>query len=354
MKGDIFTMVPKKVQDNGISPNVIRLTDERWTCNHMYFHNRSFTPDDKYIIFESLRDGTNNLYKFEVATNTVTELTGGYDLDYFGYPSRDGKKVFFGVAGCIRSVRLDNLEEEVIVRAQDLVKENVTKCSGAFPSWDGKKLACFYEASPDFGLIVVDLETGDKKVIIHGDQPLRHCQFCPHDSNLIMYAHEGSRAVVKARMWLINADGSNNRRVRERNDGENEAGGHAGHEFWANTGGRRIFFTVRHSGKVFFSVIDLDKHTEEVLFELDNEHATVTQDDKYIITDSSRGNGEMYIVSLATKEIKVLCYHNFSWSGSEMSRLHPHPTVSYTTRKCIYTTDGFGKPGVFIADIPYF
>jgi Tol biopolymer transport system component len=354
MKGQTFTFTPTKMEDKGISPNVIRLTDERYTCNHMYFHNRSFTPDDKFVIFQSMMHGTNNLYKLELATNTVTKLTHGYDIDYFGYPSRDGKKVYFGVAGCIRTVDLDTCEEEVILRAQDLVKENVTKCSGAFPSWDGKKLVCFYEAMPDFGLIVLDLVTGDKKIIIHGDQPLRHCQFCPNDHNLIMYAHEGSRAVVKSRMWLINADGSNNRRVRSVDDGEFASAGHAGHEFWANIG-RRIYYTVRLEGKLYFSTIDLDTGKEETLFELDNEHGTITQDDKYVITDSSRGNGEMNIVNLATKEKKVLCYHNFSWSGAEMSRLHPHPTVSYNTRKCIYTTDGFGpKPGVFVADIPYF
>jgi oligogalacturonide lyase len=349
MKGDVFTFVPQKIQDGGISPNVIRLTDERYACNHLYFHNRSFTPDDKQVVFESEKDGGNNLFIIDLASNKVTQLTQGYKLDYFGYPSRDGKKVFFGADGCIKTVRLDTFEEEVIVRAQDIVKETVTKCSGAFPSWDGKKLVCFYEANPDFGLIVVDLVTGDKKVIIHGEQPLRHCQFCPNDHSLIIYAHEGTWETIKARMWLINADGTNNRRVRDHDDGDYEA---AGHEFWANTG-RRLYFTVRREGRVFFSYFDADTNKEETLFELDNEHGTITQNDKYIICDSKRGDGEMYLVNLATKEVKVLCYQKMSWK-KEMSRFHPHVTVSYNTNKAIYTSDGFGNPGVFIADIPVF
>ena len=349
MKGDVFTLNPRKVEDGGISPNVIRLTDEEYTCNHLYFHNRSFTPDDKKVIFESEKDGGNNLFVVDLESNKATQLTEGYNLDYFCYPSRDGKKVYFGADGCIKTVNLETLKEEVVVRAQDIVKETVTKCSGAFPSWDEKKLVCFYEAKPDFGLIVADLVTGEKKVIIHGTQPLRHCQFCPNDHNLIVYAHEGTWETIKARMWLINADGSNNRRVRDHDDGDLEA---AGHEFWGNTG-RRLYFTVRRDGKIFFSYFDVDENKEVTLFEIDNEHGTVTQDDKYIICDSKLGKGEMYMVNLETLEVKVLCYQKMSWDP-KMSRFHPHVTVSYKTGKAIYTSDGFGKPGVFIADIPVF
>ena len=349
MKGDVFKFTPKIMNDAGISPKVIRLTDEEYVCNHLYFHNRSFTPDDKKVIFESEKDGGNNLFIMDMESNEVTQLTQGYSLDYFAYCSRDGKSVFFGADGCIKSVDLTTLEEKIIVKAQDVVESKVTKCSGAFPSWDGKKLVCFYEADPDYGLIVTDLETGDKKIIIHGTQPLRHCQFCPNDHNLLVYAHEGTWETIKARMWLIQADGSNNRRVRDHDDGDEEA---AGHEFWGNKG-RHIYFTVRREGKVFFSYFDVDTDQEITLFELDNEHGTVTQDDKYIICDSKRGDGEMYIVNTETKEVKILCYQKMSWI-SNMSRFHPHVTVSYTTNKAIYTTDGYGKPGVFLADIPAF
>lgn len=349
MKGDIFTYIPQVIADDGISPKVVRITDPNDTCNHLYFHNRSYTPDDSKIVFESERDGGNNLFVMDVKTNQVKQLTQGYNLDYFGYPSRDGKKVFFGADGCIKAVDLETCEEEIILRAQDLVTEKVTKCSGAFPSWDGKKIVCFYEADPDYGLIVKNLETGEAKIIIHGVQPLRHCQYCPLDDDLILYAHEGTWEFIKARMWLINDDGSNNRRVRDHDDGDYEA---AGHEFWANTE-KAVYFTVRREGKVFFSKYLVEADKEITLFELDNEHGTITQDDQYILCDSKRGAGEMYQVKLENSEVKVLCYQKFSW-GPGTSRFHPHVTVSYTTNQAIYTTDAYGKPGVFVADIPEF
>ncbi|MBQ7064050.1 MAG: PD40 domain-containing protein [Firmicutes bacterium] len=349
MKGDKFTFVPQVVNAGGISPRVVRITDPAYACNHLYFHNRSFTPDDKKIVFESEKDGGNNLFVMDRETNEVMQLTEGYQLDYFGYPSRDGKKVFFGADGCIKAVDLETCEEEIILRAQDYVETTVTKCSGAFPSWDGKKLVCFYEANPDFGLIVKNFETGEVKIIVHGIQPVRHCQFCPNDNDLILYAHEGTWEYIKARMWLIQSDGSNNRRVRDHDDGDYEA---AGHEFWANTE-KALYFTVRREGKVFFSKYLVDEDKEITLFELDNEHGTITQDDKYIICDSKRGAGEMYQVKLENNEVQVMLYQKFSWAPGT-SRFHPHVTVSYTTGEAIYTTDCDGKPGVYVAEIPEF
>lgn len=153
MKGDTFRYTPQRMEDSGITPNLVRLTGPQDACNHLYFHNRSFTPDDKTVIFQSTRGGGNNLFAMELASGQVRQLTQGYQLDYFAYPSRDRKKVFFGAEGCIKTVDLETLEEEIIVRAQDLVEAKVTKCSGAFPSWDGKKLVCFYEANPDYAAV---------------------------------------------------------------------------------------------------------------------------------------------------------------------------------------------------------
>lgn len=349
MKGKTYQFSLTQMESRGVSPKLMRLTDPAYTCNHLYFHNRSFSPDDKQVVFQSTLDGGNNLFIMELETGKVTQLTEGYELDYFAYMDREGKRVFFGADGCIKAVDIQSLQEEVIVDAQKLVKEKVTKCSGPFPSWDGKRLVCFYEARPDFGLIVTDLLSGESKVIAHGEQHLRHCQFCPNDNDLILYAHEGNWANIKARMWLIQADGSNNRRVRAHDDGDYEQ---AGHEFWGNTG-RHVYFTIRRDGKVFFARYDVDTDSEETLFELDNEHGTITQDDHYIITDSKLGKGEMYIVKLDTGEVKVLCYHNMSWK-KDMYRFHPHVTVSYKTNKAIFSTDGYGNPGVFVADIPTF
>ena len=347
MKGDTFPFSPQKVDQGGQSPCVTRLTPDGEVCNHLYFTNRSYTSDDRKIIYQSERDGGNALFCIDLDKNTVTQLTEGKNLDYFPHPSRDNKLVFYGDGACIRAVNIETLEETTLLDAGELTGLPVKKCSGTFPSWDGKKLVCFYEAPdvPEYGLIVINLEDGSAKVILRGTQHVRHCQFCPQDYDLIVYAHEGNWATIDARMWLIRADGSENRRVRDHDDGEEQVG----HEFWANTK-RIIYFTVRREGKVYFSQYDVDAGRESTLFELDNEHCSISPADDVVIADNKYGDCAMLLATLDGKTVP-LCYPEMSWKR-EMSRFHPHPTFNYAGDKVIYTTDAFGTPGVFTAEIP--
>jgi hypothetical protein len=40
--------------------------------------------------------------------------------------------------------------------------------------------------------------------------------------------------------------------------------------------------------------------------------------------------------------------------GPIASRFHPHPTFNNKGDKVIYSTDGFGYAGVFVAEVPKF
>jgi len=347
MKGDRFSFTPIPHKDTGISPQVLRITDERYTCNHLYFTSRSFTPDDRKVVFESDQDGGHNLYIMDIERNEYTQLTEGKDLDYFPYIDRKGKKVFFGYKNHLYSLDLENYREEILFDAQDLVGHEVFKVGGAYQSWDGKKIVTFFEAKPDYGLIVTNLESGQSKIIIKGGQPVRHCQFCPFDHDLIVYAHEGDWNTMQARMWFIRSDGSGGRRVRDHDDGMEEA---VGHESWANTR-KMLFYKIRRASdkKIFVASFDVDADKETVIMECSHNHGIATVDDRYFIADYS--GGPMWMVDLGAKKIEPLCNPNMSWVKG-MSRFHPHPTVSNNGKYVVYSTDNFGKPGVFIAELP--
>ena len=348
MKGESFPFTPQVHPDTGVSPRVLRVTDEKYTCNHLYFTSRAFTPDDKKLVFESDQDGGHNLFVLDFEKNEYMQLTEGKDLDYFPYVDRGGEKVFFGYKNHFYSVDLNTCEEKIIFDAVDLVGHDVFKVGGAYQSWDGKKVVTFFEADPDYGLIVTDLESGESKIILRGDQPVRHCQFCPHDNNLIVYAHEGNWEKIQARMWLVNADGTNNRRVRDHDDGLEEA---VGHESWANTE-KKLFYKIRRKsdGKTFIASFDIDANKETVLTECPHNHGIATADDRYFVADWN--GGPMHIVDLKTLEIQTLCNPNMTWIKGK-SRFHPHPTSSNKGDRIVYSTDAYGEnPGVFVVEIP--
>lgn len=347
MKGRQLHFEPQLLDHPGISPRVVRLTDPAYACNHLYFHNRSFTPDDAVVIFQSSLASGHNLFSLRLATGSVTQLTEGRELDYFAHISRDGKEVFFGADGCIMAVNLDTLAERLVLDARQHIGDGVTKCSGAFQSWDGNQLVCFFEAAPEYGLLLKDLRTGEERVLLRGAQHIRHCQFCPMDHQLILYAHEGNWATIQARMWLYDLASNRSRRLRDHDEGTAEQ---VGHEFWANHS-RRVLFTMRGDGNIRVAEYDLDQEKEQVLMRLNNVHGCLSQDDAYFISDSRPSQGEMNIVKLATMEQRVLCHHNMSWVKG-MSRYHPHVTSSYASDQVIFTSDGLGgQPGVFLADI---
>jgi Tol biopolymer transport system component len=283
----------------------------------------------------------------DLEKNEYTQLTEGRDLDYFPYIDRRGKKIFFGYQNCLYALDLESLREEILFDARDLVGREVFKVGGAYQSWDGGKLVTFFEAEPEYGLIVTDLERGSSKIILRGGQPVRHCQFCPFDHDLIVYAHEGDWGTMRARMWFVGSDGSGNRRVRDHDDGTEEA---VGHESWANTR-KALFYKIRRAAdkKIFIASFDVDAGTERVIMECPHNHGVASADDRYFIADYS--GGPLWMADLATGKIEALCHPNMSWVKG-MSRFHPHPSISNNGKYVVYSTDHFGKPGVFVAALP--
>jgi Tol biopolymer transport system component len=149
-------------------------------------------------------------------------------------------------------------------------------------------------------------------------------------------------------MWLINADGTGNRRVRDHDDGTEEA---VGHESWANTE-KKLFYKIRRKseGKIYIACFDVDANQETVLTECPHNHGIATADDRYFVADCS--DGPMRIVDLKTMDIRYLCHPNMTWRKG-WSRFHPHPTSSNKGDRIVYSTDAYGaNPGVFVVDIP--
>ena len=72
-------------------------------------------------------------------------------------------------------------------------------------------------------------------------------------------------------------------------------------------------------------------------------------DDRHFVADYI--GGPMWIADLASKKIEPLCNPNMTWTKG-MSRFHPHPTTSNDGKYIVYSSDNFGKPGVFVAELP--
>ena len=89
------------------------------------------------------------------------------------------------------------------------------KKSDWHPLTDWSKFRAFYFTQPECRLINIDLCTGEPRVILQEKRWLGHPIYRPFDDNTVAFCHEGPRDAIDARMWLINEDGSNLRKVRQ-------------------------------------------------------------------------------------------------------------------------------------------
>ena len=68
MKADTFTFQFQEMENKGSARRVTRVTDLTTPSNHLYFTQRSFTPDSKKVVFLSERDGGFNLFSLDIET----------------------------------------------------------------------------------------------------------------------------------------------------------------------------------------------------------------------------------------------------------------------------------------------
>ncbi len=349
MKGDTFTFQFQEMENKGSARRVTRVTELTAPSNHLYFTQRSFTPDGKKVIFLSERNGGFNLFSLDIETGSALQITERRNLGYFPFIGWDGRRIIFGEGSNLWMTDMQSLEETKLLDVGEMIGRAVTRVGGTYQSYDGSRVVCFYESpgaggqKSSYGLVIYELDNGKSRVVVEGEQPVRHCQFCPLDSSLVLYAHEGKWETIQTRMWLVRTDGSDNHPVRKQIEGER-----VGHEFWANTS-KTVYFTIYRGEESEIRTINLETQQEELVIAIDNCHVSIDPADRFIVADNNRGNAdELFLIDLATKETRLLCYPRMSWKNG---RFHPHPTFSPNSDRVIFTSDFEGTPAVYVAEL---
>src|SRR5207249_489119 len=159
-------------------------------------------------------------------SGSLIQLTDRLDLnDWSIYPSHDGRSLFFtaGLSGW--RLDLETLEEQELVRfgAERMREEGMvgaamgtTALSPDDRRWAVRFNDASHGSSSLAALAVVDTETGQHEVILRRDS-VGHMQFCPDDPSLLFYA-----GPLTDRVWVIQRDGSGNRRLYTRNVDQRE------------------------------------------------------------------------------------------------------------------------------------
>lgn len=221
-----------------------------------------------------------------------------------------------------------------------------------------------YERRPRQRLLSIDIASG-KAAVIHEEQRyIGHAMYRPFDDHTMGFCHEGPHDLVDARIWLIDEDGRNLRRVREHAPGEA-----CMHEFWVPDGSRLMWVSyVKGSQQRFIWAADPAGGRNEVIMPMPPcAHLMSNFNGSLLVGDGAGQLGDVidkdghafepdpyiHLFDLKTRSHRPVCRHDTSWAeyrGSTQTT-HPHPSFTPDERQVLFSSDRDGKVALYLADL---
>jgi len=367
--------------DSFTGVNVTRLTNPKTLNHHQYFYNKMISNDGRWLLY-SRADENNirNIFKMDLNSGEAIQLTEGTGTgEYSAEFSSDDKYIFYDKNNKLIKMNTATLEEEVYYEVPE-----GWNLGGTGKSSDDRYMAitCMaekdrihnnngwstfkpqWEAKPLCRIIYIDIENKTSHTVLEQKCWLGHPQIRPHDNSTIMFCHEGPQSCIDARLWLINSDGTNERRVREHPQDIIIT-----HEFWTPDGsklgyvfrGKNIPETIRLANPITLEETILMQCSKCAHFIVDQ---TCTygvgdaQQKPFEAADAALDNGApsnnfICLMDLKNKTEKKLCFHGTSWKDNygNSQDTHPHPAFSPDGRFIVFTSDKDGMPAIYKVNI---
>ncbi len=375
MKGKIIPLNFRTRQDSQTGHTVIRMTPPHIICHRNYFYQKCFTGEGSKILFGGAFEGHWNYYLLDIDQQQATQLTDGAgDNTFGGFLSEDDQSLWYVKNSReLRRVDLHSLEEYVVYEVDEewvaygtwVANSDCTKLVGIEikksdwqPLTDWSKFRAFYFTNPECRLINIDLHTGERQVILQEKRWLGHPIYRPFDDNTVAFCHEGPRDAIDARMWLINQDGSNLRKVRQHDAGESFT-----HEFWVPDGSALYYVAHKENDpqRYLFCADPATLENRQLMAIPPCSHLMSNHDGSLIVGDGAPHNtGDIslndpfiWVFDIKNGTQKAICQHNTSWKVLDGDRqvTHPHPSFSPDNKWVLYTSDEEGMPALYLAQV---
>ncbi len=393
MIGDKWNSEVREFKDEKTGRTIKQLTTMGNNV-HLYFTENSFDANKNEIIFRSDRASGHhraphenpfyNLFRMNLDTGEIVQLTDepaqtvgddsgsihsvtkSPDSRIIVYRTGDKIKMLDADTGAFSVIYQEtgnyNLGSPSIAPNRRYIafsrNENMHVADG--PNYTGFKDR--YYLVKDGRITLAYLDGSGWFDVFKDTHQVGHFQFCPADSTIGSYCHEGPWNLVTQRMWLLDFV-SREAHPCFRQDEQDSIG----HEFWTRDG--FLFFDNRgpgHDGTItsdrtqavatnvevsqnamipFVGLADrwgnIVKRIE-MPFYCNHYHANP---DKTVLVGDDVD--DLVLIDLAAKEAKlqVLCHHKTSWHTQSA---HCHPTWSWDGQQILYASDHGGHVNLYL------
>jgi oligogalacturonide lyase len=387
MVGDTWLSEIREFKDQKTGCTIRQLTS---TGNnvHLYFTENSFDKIKNEIVFISDRasgmdrrpeDSPHyNIFRMDLGTGLITQLTDEPRSVGGVTKTPDSRLIVYTVGNQIKLLdtktgALTVVYEETgsfSVGAPSIAanrryiafarNEKVDAPRG--PNYTGFKES-FYRIKD--GRVTLAYLNGDGAFDVYKDTHwLGHFQFCPDDSTLATFCHEGPWNLVTQRIWIL--DFVSREAIPCYRQEEYDS---IGHEFW--TQDSYIFFDDRgpgHDGTITSSrtqavatevpvndnamipFVGLADRYGNVVRRVDMpfycNHYHANPNNTVLVGDDV---DDLVLIDISGDEAKlsVLCHHKTSWHTQSS---HCHPTWSWDGTRILYASDCDGKVNIYLVE----
>lgn len=364
---------------------VRQLTDSLAEDYHLYFYNPSVTPDGKYLIFLSERTGVGNLFRLDLQSGEIMQLSDAQPLraEYWPFTQavrgvgaclpaigNHGQEVFYFEGADLFAVEIEGLRRRQLLslpadRRPSMLQANGNGETLVFATWDEtlflerSQRAYGGEKFPDekffqettSTIIRIEASTGRAdEILCRENFWINHVHLNPHNPDLILFCHEYSD--LPDRMWLL--DVANHQCEMIPGQGTDEW---YQHEFWSADGKRVCFhggpLSDNTQGFCGWCSPDGTGYTKawHATSGRAYAHYNLHPDGQTMITDGEARPGCISKVHLRGEYqvFEVLCRHD-SYTFGDDQRCHPHPSFSPNGRQVIFTSNRTGSSNIYLTD----
>ena len=383
--GKIFAPEWNVYQDPLTSRQVLQLTDSRAEDYHLYFYNPSFTPDGKYLVFFSERTGVSNLFRLDLQSGIIVQLTDARPVRGEYWPFTDavkgvssclaaignhGQELFYFVGTDLFAVEIESLKQRHLLclpadRRPSMLQANMTGEVIVFATWDEdlfmerSQRAYAGESFPEEAflqettstIVRMNASTGQAEEVLRREKFwINHVHVHPYDPDLILFCHEYS--ALPDRMWVLDAANQTCNPIPGQGDGEWYE-----HEFWSADGTRVCFHggsrVDNTQGFCGWCTPDGTDYTRAYHSTSGRAYAhyNLHPDGQTMVTDGEARPGCISRVSLVDRRqvFDVLCRHD-SYTFGDDQRCHPHPSFTPDGQRVIFTSNRTGTSNIYLTD----
>lgn len=359
---------------------------------HLYFTENSFDAVEPVIIFLSDRasgedrapheDPRYNIFRMDLVSGAITQLTDEPEGVHGVTKTPDSRIIVYITGRCVRALDMTTgvtvtIYEETGAFTLGAPSIAPNRRYAAFcrneqvnvprgPNYSGFKES-FYRIKD--GRVTVAYLDGSQTFDVWRDTHwLGHFQFCPVDSTLGSFCHEGPWHLVTQRIWLLDVVSHTAFPCFRQTEEDS-----VGHEFWTQDG--RIFFDNRgpgHDGTItshrtqavavdvavkstasgaFRPYIGLANRRGEVVWRIDmpyyTNHYHANPNATRLVGDDV---DDLVLIDISGDEVRLetlVRHHGTSWHTQSS---HCHPTWSWDGARILYASDRGGRVNLYLVE----